>query len=564
MKKTLLLCACAVSTLAAMADWSSSVSDLTPVFPTGTNQYAIELRATTQDGVWAMMYHPNTKNAAGETDIENVRYEYRMQYFDKDGNPAFPEDGLLVSDFKNKSYTVINDYLTTDGVGNAILAVLDQRNSAAGLESYTAYKVSPEGDLLWGEEGKPISDEVNPSETVAKITSAVLDDGSVVFAWLSMGADGATDVRMQRLDKDGNKCWDEEKVSLLGDQCSYPYLIPSGDNTCILVYSRTASEILYARKLDFEGSNVWGQDTRIYRGGFGSTPLHLHVNVVPSGDGGSLVAWYDDRKNTNIESAYLSYITPDGKLGFANASDEGDVKLGFDDMRAFQVDAAPSADGSCFYAAWRETDYNQNFQGVKVQKVSKAGELLWDENGIDIAPMEHLSTGYISVQTAGKDQAVVFYMKYYEYFNQIAYAQLVNSDGTFAWNESVQLSEENHKSSSLESIPLAGHDSWYFYYDESKGESDAPETIRLGKLNINGTIGTDNSAVESVVRDDSRISFDGQILRAVGKTACIYTPDGVLVSRVDMTSGQASLNLAKGIYLIRVDGRAAAKFTVSK
>ena len=70
--------------------------------------------------------------------------------------------------------------------------------------------------------------------------------------------------------------------------------------------------------------------------------------------------------------------------------------------------------------------------------------------------------------------------------------------------------------------------------------------------------------MESVVRDDFRISFDGKILRAVGKTACIYTPDGALVSRVDMTSGQASLNLAKGIYLISVDGRTAAKITVSK
>lgn len=564
MKKTLLLCACAMSATVAAAGWSNSIEDLTAVFPTGTNQYAIELRATTQNGLWAMIYHPNLENAEGETDINNVVYEYRVQYFDNNGNPKFPADGLLISNFKNKSYTVINDYMTADSEGNAIVAVLDQRNSGSGEESYTAYKISQDGKMLWGEEGKPISDETKPCSHLAKVTLVEMEDGSTVFSWIEIDAEGNSSVHMQRLDKEGNKCWDESKVSLLTDQCSYPYLISSGDNTCILVYARTASQILYARKLDFEGSSVWGQDVRIYRGGWGSVPMHLQLNVYPSGDGGALVAWYDDRKYTRTESAYLSYITPDGRLGFANASDEGDVKLGYDGFRAFMVNAVPSADGSCFYAAWRETSENQNFQGVKVQKISKTGELLWDENGINIVNLEENqhATGYISIQAAGTDQAVVFYMNYFEYFNQIAYAQLVNGDGTFVWQEPVMLSEENHKTSNLESLALSDTDSWMFWYREAKGEEQAPETIRLGKLNIDGSIGSDNSGVKSNFMDSAKVMFDGKTLKASGNEAFVYSPSGALLSRVKLNCGTARLNLGQGIYLISVDGAKAVKVAV--
>ena len=104
MKRHLLIAAGMAAAVSVSAEWGNTADGAIPVFPTGTNTYATEIQVTPDGGVWAMMYHPDLRNASGETDIKNVIYEYRVQYWDKYGNPGFPEDGLLVSDFKNKSY----------------------------------------------------------------------------------------------------------------------------------------------------------------------------------------------------------------------------------------------------------------------------------------------------------------------------------------------------------------------------------------------------------------------------------------------------------------------------
>lgn len=564
MKKLLLLSAALLATASAMAaTWGTTLNDPTAMYPAGTNQYGNHLCVCPDGSVWSVIYHPNTEAAEDETDVANVVYEWRVQHWDKDGNPSFPPEGLLVSNYKNKSYTVVSDHIISDSEGNAILAVSDRRNSNDAAESYTAYRITPEGKMLWGDEGKALSDATKPASLLAHLQLVALEDDSFVFAWVEFDETSASSVKLQRLNKDGEKQWNESKVSLLDDQCSYPYLVSTGDNTCILVYSRGSSQVIYARKLDFEGENVWGKDLRIYRGGFGSTPLHTMLNVGASGDGGAIVYWHDDRAMTDIESPYLSYITPDGKLGFAGASDEGDVKLGYDGMRCFNVDAVPSSDGSCFYAVWRETTANQNLQGVSIQKVSKSGELLWDENGVVVVPLEDPSTGYISIQTAADNQAMVFYELYKSWDEQLSYATLYDADGKAVWENPLQISRSGRQASGLESFPI-NNDAWYFMYTDvvKEGEEASVSTEIIGRLNLDGTFGMPTGGVESVSADASEIAFDGKILYAQGKQVDVYTTAGTHVGCFALVDGQVLVDLPAGLYVADVDGRTAIKLAV--
>ncbi|MDE5922315.1 MAG: hypothetical protein K2G79_02355, partial [Muribaculum sp.] len=84
-------------------------------------------------------------------------------HFDADGNPTFPAEGLLLCDYANWSYTVVNEYLMVDHEGNAIVVVHDCRNSSAKGKSYTAYKVNAKGEMLWGEDGVAVSDPLKPA-----------------------------------------------------------------------------------------------------------------------------------------------------------------------------------------------------------------------------------------------------------------------------------------------------------------------------------------------------------------------------------------------------------------
>ena len=132
MKKCLLFMAAMAMAGTAIAGWGDSSEDPVAIFPHKTSSYATEVKACPDGSVWAMMYHPNTKNAEDEYDTSHVVYEYIVQHFDKEGNPEFEGLGKVISDYNNYSYTVINNYMIVDSEGNAIVAVQDCRNSSGG------------------------------------------------------------------------------------------------------------------------------------------------------------------------------------------------------------------------------------------------------------------------------------------------------------------------------------------------------------------------------------------------------------------------------------------------
>lgn len=569
MNKYLLSIICGATCAVGVAAELGSFEEQVIAFNSDFKAYSTEVEPTPDGGMWALCYHPNLQNATSETDFNNVVYEYRLQYWDKDGNQKFPDGGMLVSDYNNISFTMVNNLLGVDNDGNAIVAISDCRNSVGEGISFTGYCISPDGEFLWGADGQPISDPLKPAATAAVMNQVVLDDGSIVFAWASYDDEGNSEVRLQRFSKEGKPQWDSDKVSLLDNQCSYPFLIPSDDNTCILVYAQSASQIIYARKLDFEGSKVWGKDARVYRGGWGSIPIHTLISVTPSGDGGALIAWTDDRYNTDYECPYLSYITPDGKIGFENASDEGDVKLDYEEYtRCFNVTAVPAADGSGFYATWRVTNYGQSMQGLKMQKISRQGELLWEDNGLTIEPLNYNQVSYISLQQTGENESVLFYEKYLSYDSQVCYARRVDADGKAVWSdETIALTAEGQRASGLISKAYPGNEKWLYYWkNEIPGTESSATTSRwmVGHLNADGIYSKSELANVAIDINDEPICFDGTALYANGKTATIVTPSGMVVSQKQLVDGCTNLDLDNGLYIINVDGKQTIKVSISK
>lgn len=565
MNRLLLLGAALLTAGTAMAGWGNDNESPVAIFPTGTGSYATEVSAAADGSVWAMIYHPNTEKAEGETDVENVVYEYRLQHFDPQGNPTFPAEGILLCDYSNWSYTVVNDYLTVDKDGNAIVVVNDCRNSNERGKSYTAYKVNTKGEQLWGEDGVAISDPLKPASMAACMRMVELEDGSYVFAWSEYDTAGLSHVYMQRLSKDGKTQWDLSKVALTDEVTANPYLVNSGENTCILVYTRTASDVLYARKVDFEGESVWGKDTRIYRGSWGSVPIHVTLFVRSSGNGGALVTWNAELDGSGAESAYMSYITADGKLGFAGQSDEGELKLCYDEFRALGVQSVPANDGSCFYALWRRTDRNQRFHSIMMQRVSLTGDLLWGDEAKEIFPLtENISLGFQSVQAAGENDACGFYEIYRTYFDQQCYATRVNSEGNFVWpDETIELSENGRKAASLETRPFVDGSYLCTWTDGGTGEDDDATTYYMTRLNEDGTFGIPDAGVESTVAEAAvALAFDGTALRGTdGASVSVYTATGALAATYTLRGGVAKVNLPAGFY-VAATGAQAVKFVV--
>ena len=480
----------------------------------GTSMYNNEAIVGEDGTTYFLYYHPNTKDAINEEDTDNVVYEYRLQAIDQNGERKFGDLGILISDNPNRSYCVVNNYLYIDKDGNIIVAVSDGRDCEDGktFMGLYVYKVSPEGEMLWDENGVTLDWD---TELIAATKIIGLADGSYVFAWMRSNALGSMTmaINLQRLSADGEAQWGEGEVSLTSETITYqyPYLVDAGMNQFILVFAKGSAQDIYARKIDFDGTSVWGQDTRIYRGGWGGIPIWTLLDIQPSGDGGVIVGWNDDRNYTNIESAYISYVTGDGKIGFSAASDEGDVKLSYSDWKHYncKVLADPAGDG--FLAFFRETDGGQGWQHMIVQKVSKQGELLFGDEGIQLSDFEQVAFGYNSIQTGNEGEAAFFYMRQNSGWGDVdvLYATIDTKTGELTGR--TKLNDKAVERSSLTTHICAQEGFWVAKWEEKYKDEENVTRERhvVQRIDFNEEGNEDENENDTTSIVDTKVSLNG-------------------------------------------------------
>ena len=518
-----------------------------PIVTEGTSIYDNKTVVGKDGTTYFLGYCPNLKEAEDEYDTDNVVYEYRLQAIDKNGVRKFGDLGLLISDYPNRSYCVVNDYLYLDKEGNIIVVVFDARaHEYEDLMGAYAYKISPEGEMLWGEDGVLLG---NGRDLVAAMRMVELTDGSIVFAWMrSHGQLLAID--LQRITAKGEPQWEPTEVGLNDETVTYqyPYLVDAGMNQFILVYAKGGAQDLYARKMDFDGTAVWNEDTRIYRGGWGTIPLWTILDVKPSGDGGVILGWNDDRSMTNIETAYMSYVTKDGEIGFSGASDNGDVKLNYSEFRNFncKVMADPAGDG--FLAFWRETSEGQSWQRMVMQKVSKEGELLYGDEGVMIADFEETNFGYNSIQPGNEGEAALFYMRQNAGYGDVdvLYITFKTETGEFLMEEPHRLIAGTKERSGMTSHVCQEEGFWILkwkedYKDENNNTQEKHLLYRLD-YRVNDTTGVEDIITISDNFYHSNEQFMVKVANAGKAQIEIFDLMGRKIDNIDNVELNAGLN----------------------
>ncbi len=537
MKKNLLLATvCVLSAVSALAQWNSDPAINAYAWPKSEAYYSNEMGITPDGKTWLAVNFPNYGGVSTA-----------VQLIDTAGNWVF-EEPIVLADYDARSWTSYGQILFVDRDGNAIVSVNDSRyGSGSGLENHTVYKISPEGEFLWGEDGITLEGE-NVYDLVASMSICQLADGSYVFAWQHSHTDNFNmmSIEMQRLSADGEMLWNAEDVRLHDAKVNYmyPYVVDGGSNQVILLYAKGTAQDLYARKLDFDGTPVWSEDTRVYNGGWGSIPIWTLLSVAPSGDGGVLVTWNDDRYFTNIESAYMAYVKPNGEMGF---NINNGLKLGYSELRAFTVKCIYDKVTDSFIAMWDEASSGQSWNRVVAQRVSKDGELLWSENGLEIKPIEQTNYGYFSVQNSVNDEVAFFYMRNYtNSFGDVeAFVTTVNVNDTTIRRESeFTKGDRISEKSSLKSTPM--HDGKYWivkWEDHGRVEDEIKEdNMMIQRLNVDFTLGNPgDAAVESVKTDnntfvalasivENEAMFAVNVPTAMPATLAIYNVNGALVA----------------------------------
>jgi len=539
MKKALLLLAAgAMSCASAFGQWNSNPAENLLAWP-DEHYYTSEMQIAPNGNLWLGMNYPSNGGVCTG-----------LQLIDPAGNILFDEP-LVVADFEAKSWTAFGQILLVDKDGNAIVSVVDQRYGGGeeGYESHTVYKISQEGEFLWGETGITLEGVDKSYSLAAGMSMAQLSDGSYVFAWMHTDdlVGSKMSIEMQRLSADGELLWNADDVRITDDKTTYmyPFVIDGGYGQTILIFAKGSAQDIYASKLDFDGTPVWSEDTRIYNGGWGSIPIWTLLTVTPTGDGGALLSWNDDRYFTQIESAYMAYIKPNGEIGFT--TDNGQI-LGLSGWRSFSVKSLYDPDTDNFYAIWNEASSGQSWNRVVAQRVNKEGELLWGENGLELKPMEQTNYGYLSLQKGINDEMAFFYMRNYSgSFGDVeAFVTAVNVNDTTARRESeFTKGERVSEKTNLKTTPMHDGKFWIALWSDngSLEEEDKIDRLMMQRINNDLTLGNpnDDDAVERVEAEGNNFAALASIVENeamfvantpanVQATLSIYNMNGALVA----------------------------------
>jgi len=340
-------------------------------------------------------------------DTRSGAYSVYLQRLDPLGYKMWAPDGLLIS--SNPQDTWITDYdLLCDQNDNAVLVFSDIR--VGGLLKPFAYKISPSGDFLWGNNGIDIStgDSFQPSPALTETS-----DGNFVFAWIT--SESSQFIALQKLSPTGQKLWGANPIVIQSgtEEYSYPAVVKSDNDQVILVHTVQTGGFppqvrIRAHKLDTNGQLIWGTNGVMIQDN-GQMAFFQVPEVEPDGNNGALIAWYDGRAGGNLSSSFVQRISSTGTLYFPANGAEGSLAA---QRNKFYPQVAFNLATQETYMFWMETEPNQTQNGIYGQKFSSSGNRLWGSSGMVFIPLSAPNTKSISDLSShmGNNLIYVFYL----------------------------------------------------------------------------------------------------------------------------------------------------------
>jgi hypothetical protein len=411
-------------------------------------------------------------------DAISGNYNMYLQHLNNRGEIMWGPNGILISDHRQDTW--LTDYsLIVDHEDYAVVVFNDIR-SGDDWDIY-AYRVSPDGELVWGDDGLTLSDN-DGFEPFPQV--AVTSSGNIAFAWQDEDV-----IHLRKVTPDGIDCWTPSTITLTGDfGLSVPRLTKGDNDEIILQMLAQAGpnyydqKYIYAQKFDSQGTALWG-DFGAPISTAGGIAFYMFPNIISDGFGGAYSFWYDTRNV--VHHAYVQHVLSNGTLAWTANGERvrlDDSQLQMNISLAF---LPTTGDVLAFYLA---TGTNQAANGIQAQKFNAAGERQWTDDGIELVPLADLTIWGIQAFAYG-DGAIVTYFETPrgDVLNSYVKAMRVDGDGNQVWETSpvimcTHLSEKLHLDASMNCDGQV-IDVW-----ESR-RNDPAGDIYLQNVNPDGTLG---------------------------------------------------------------------------
>ena len=333
----------------------------------------------------------------------------RLQRIDSKGNLMWSGNGVTVCN--TLSSTGGGSGVLADGAGGAIVAWVDNRAGGSPGDVY-AQRVSPEGEIIWQEDGVPVSVPCH-GQTILRIVSD--GSGGAIVACLHERVSGTitedtpmedlTQVRAQRLSPDGEPLWQEGgvQVNILPVATPYPLGMASdGAGGVVIAWhpslfwgeERFENERfllgLRVQRVDSEGRLQWLEEAKLFvdvnvSGSIGSWGWMLGAPVVADGSGGAIVVGVFQSSGPLPRAQKLG---PEGELLW----EVGGVQLFPEPQAKSYENLRVMRDGSggvvIVAEAGRRFRYSER---IYAQRMDSEGNPLWTDSGVRVDPVSKIS-----------------------------------------------------------------------------------------------------------------------------------------------------------------------------
>jgi len=472
---------------------------------------------------------PNGDVYVGYFAFESGNYNIRLQRLDHQGNILWDQNGILISDHPSMSW--LTDWeMTADLENHAIMTWQDIRNG--GNNNIVAYRISPEGDFVWGEDGLSLSNST-AFDAAPKVT--VTASNNVVIAWQSEIV-----IIRQKISPDGTLLWGEDGITLSGPkQFTWPQLMPVGDDDVIMKYFEDSgppnapTRHVFAQRYTSDGSAVWAEPTVISNQG-GISAWTQIFPMISDGNDGFYISWHEDRAYTNLYKSYVQHIDQNGNAMF---EENGQIISLNTTMNHFYPQLAKPENDPHIYVLWNLVNMDQNQWGLAGQKISTSGDLKWGDNGKTLISMSTKGLQPHKGLQHGEDIILI----YEDYFNSIETslkAMRLDSNGDFVWeNESVFISSVQSTKIHLD-ISDWHQNQWVMSWEDERGNNPdiyVQNLLPSGELGLAAANGTLSGTI-SLINGTADLSQTE-----------IYIGESSTFADVD---GNYSISVAAGTYTV--------------
>ncbi len=436
----------------------------------------------------------------------------KMQRLSYSGNDYWGTYDSYVSDTPTDMNHQDNYDIELDYSDNVIVASQD---IISNIQNIYGFKKRPSGRNAWSINGKVISncDDVDTNPVVV-----VTEQNNSVFAWERY--DDQTELSyivMQKLDYYGDIIWNNIIIVQSPDSNSYnsPKLVALEDEYFILIWCEQfldAGEVyrnIYAQKYDGDGNAIWEQALPIYT--LNNVLESETPKIIEDNNGNIIIAWLCGSPNNELRlqcfdaEGNLS-MQQDGVITSLSASNKVDYSITY-----LNVD-------SNIYVSWIEENPLQTEKAVFAQKISLSGQILWEDNAIEVIIFTTELKSSSIIKSAEQD-VVIFYLDYSfgNYDENVIKAIRIDQNGNPVWYEQSLLSTVQSRKQDLAVSEYSGGQFVAVWSDNRNDYAD----IYCQNINLDGSLGFPTGAGIINIPGDYPTIQEGIEVASAGDTVLV-------------------------------------------